>query len=96
MHHLLFLALTSVKAPDDAPRITGSPDDIQHVLTILFNFIGAIALLIIVVSGFRYITSAGDPQKAGTARSGIIYALVGLVIAISAQAIMAFVIARIK
>jgi hypothetical protein len=46
----------------------------------------------IVVSGIRYMTSAGDAAKITGAKNGIFYAVIGLVIAILAYAIVNFVI----
>jgi hypothetical protein len=94
MKGLIYLALSDIK-PYDLPKLDGSQDTIAVVLSIVFAIIGAAALLIITISGFRYITSAGDPQKASQAKSSIVYALVGLIIAISAQAIVAFIVRRI-
>lgn len=72
--------------------VDGNPNPIPIVLSIAFGIAGALALLIITVSGLRYITSAGNPEKVSKAKNGIIYAVVGLVIAISAEAIVAFVV----
>jgi uncharacterized membrane protein YuzA (DUF378 family) len=69
-----------------------SGSEVQTILSIVFTIIGAIALLIITIAGFSYITSAGDPQKAANAKNAIIYALVGLAVAISAEAIVTFVV----
>jgi len=65
---------------------------LQNILQIVFGIIGAIALLMIVLAGLRYITSAGDPQKAAGAKNTIILALVGLVIAMTAEAIVTYVV----
>lgn len=67
----------------------------QTILTIVFGIIGALALLMITVSGLRYITAAGDPQKTAQAKNGVIYSLVGLAVAIAAQAIVSFVTNRV-
>lgn len=76
-----------------------SPDvgsgGLSKIIEIAFGIIGAFALLIITVSGMRYITSAGNPEKAAKAKNGIVYSLVGLVVAISAEAIVAFVVKRL-
>jgi hypothetical protein len=68
---------------------------IGTVLGIAFGIIGAMALLMIAVSGLRYVLSAGDPQKTAQARDSIIYSLVGLTVAIMAEAIVHFVVDRI-
>jgi hypothetical protein len=68
---------------------------IQQALAIVFAVIGAFSLLIVTVSGLRYVLSAGDPQKTARAKDGIIYALVGLAIAIFAESIVYFVVSRL-
>jgi hypothetical protein len=84
-------------APGDLPQVdTGnSSSTISTVLSIIFAIVGALSLLMITVSGLRYITSAGNPEKTSKAKNGIIYALVGLAIAVSAEAIVAFVVNRL-
>jgi len=71
------------------------PDAIASILKIVFGIIGALAFLVIVIAGLRYITAAGDPQKTAQAKSTILYALIGLAVAITAQGIVAFVVNRI-
>lgn len=88
---LAYTKIDSSQLPHKVPGTTA----IHTILEVVSGIIGALALLMIVVSGLRYITSAGDPQKASSAKNGIIYALVGLIIAIMAEAIIAFVINRI-
>jgi hypothetical protein len=89
--YLLSDGLSPIK-PDGLPMTSADHAAVQNVEQILFGIIGAIALLIITIAGLRYITSAGDPQKAAGARNTIILALVGLVVAISAEAILTFVV----
>lgn len=78
-------------APGDLPnqRTIGN-GDIEKILGIVFPIVGALALIIIVIAGLRYISAAGDPQKTASAKNTIFYALLGLVLAIMAQAIVAF------
>jgi tellurite resistance protein TehA-like permease len=71
--------------------VSNNGSTIPTVLGIVWAIAGALALLMVTVSGLRYIISAGDPQKAAKAKNGIVYSLVGLVIAISAEAIVAYV-----
>ncbi|HWB39300.1 MAG TPA: hypothetical protein VG604_03605 [Candidatus Saccharimonadales bacterium] len=64
---------------------------IQTIIQIAIQTVAGLSLLMIVISGFRYITAAGSEQKTAQAKSGIIYALVGLVVVIVAEAIVMFV-----
>ncbi len=58
----------------------------------LFSFIvGAVAVIMIIYGGFRYITSGGDSGSVGTAKNTLIYAIVGLIIVALAQIIVRFV-----
>ena len=61
-------------------------------LQIVFGTIGAVALLIIVISGLRYVVAAGDPQKTAEAKKSILYALVGLAVALAALSIVTLVV----
>ncbi|MDO8336596.1 MAG: hypothetical protein Q7T74_07550 [Candidatus Saccharibacteria bacterium] len=74
---------------DDIATIIGS------VISLLLFLAGAIAALVIVVGGIRYITSDGDAGAASKAKNTIIYALVGLVIAIMSYSIVNFVISKV-
>ena len=64
----------------------------RNSLTIAFGLAAAIALLMIVINGFRYVTASGDPQRTASARQGILYAAIGLVVSVSAVAIVTFAI----
>lgn len=71
---------------------TGQNSFITNALTIAIRIIAAISLLFIVIGGFRYIVSQGDPQGVSKAKGTIVYALIGLAVAILAQVIVAVVI----
>ncbi|MEK7620836.1 MAG: pilin [Patescibacteria group bacterium] len=68
---------------------------LKDVINIMLYLAGAIAVVMIVVGGIRYITSDGDPGAASKAKNTIIYALVGLVIAVMSYSIVNFVIGRV-
>ncbi len=88
-------AQSPIKDPSSLPHVDGGQGSIQIILSIVFGIIGSLSVLMIVISGLKYITSSGDPQKASEAKSGIMYALIGLAIAILAQAIVVFVVKRV-
>lgn len=43
-------------------------------------FAGVVAVFLIVLSGFKFVTSGGDPKQVGTARQTLTWAIIGLVI----------------
>jgi hypothetical protein len=73
------------------PVVNADSGTVSTVLGIVFGIAGGLALLMITVSGLRYILAAGDPEKISKAKNGIVYALVGLAIAIAAESIVYFV-----
>ena len=61
---------------------------IGRAVEILSFVVGFAAILMIVYGGLKYVTSGGDATKTKNAQSTIIYALVGLVVAVLAQVIV--------
>ena len=62
----------------------------QNVITTLFVILGSIAVIMIVIGGIRYTTSNGDASQTKAAKDTILYAVIGLVVAIMAYAIVSF------
>lgn len=77
------------------PVVNASSDQLQQILRLAFGIIAAVAILFVVIGGLRYVISEGDPEATAKARGTIIYALVGLVIAITAEFLVAFVLNRL-
>lgn len=78
------------------PHADANGDAVKTMITIVIGVTAALSLLFITIGGMRYILSRGDPQAVSKAKGTILYALIGLVIAIIAQAIVSFVFVRIK
>jgi uncharacterized membrane protein len=76
------------------PKACADQASLNHLLTIAFTVIGAVALLMLVISGFRYVISQGEPQKVAEIRRQIIYIAVGLVLAASADVIVTFILGK--
>lgn len=91
MIQALYFAATQIQG-GNLPKAPTNADQIQNIMGVVFGIVGALALLMLVVSGLRYILSSGDPERANKARSGIIYALAGLAITLSAESIVYFVV----
>lgn len=68
---------------------------IASITSTLFYIIGAISVIFLLIGAIRYITSTGDATRIKQAKDTIFYALAGVIIAIVAQALIAFVISRI-
>lgn len=64
---------------------------IRAVISILSVIVGIAAVIMIVVAGLKYVTSGGDSSSISSAKSTLIYAIVGLVVTAFAQFIVRFV-----
>jgi trbC/VIRB2 family len=72
---------------------TASANDvIKTIINALLFFIGVVAVIMIIWAGIQYTTSAGDSNKVATAKNTIVYAVIGLIVAIFAYAIVNFVV----
>ena len=66
----------------------------KNVLNILFMLIGSLSVIVIIVGGIMYVTSGGDQGAVTSAKNTILYAVVGLVVAILAYAIVNYVLSQ--
>ena len=75
--------------------IDGKDGLIKTVVNVLLWAVGILSVIMIIFSGLRYITSAGDASKTKSAQSTLTYSVVGLIVAIMAYAIVNMVINRL-
>ena len=68
---------------------------LENIINTLLFLVGIIAVIVIIVNGIRFVTSNGNSDQVASARNGVIYAVVGIVVAVMAYAIVRFVLARI-
>ena len=81
---------------DSVPEgVTEEDGLVKIVINILLWAIGIISVIMIIIGGIRYATSNGDSTQVTAAKNTIMYAVVGLVIAIFAYAIVNFVLTQI-
>ncbi len=64
---------------------------IQNILELALSLGGLAAFVMLIVGGFKYLASGGDPKQAESARSTITMAIVGLLVAIGAWLILNFI-----
>jgi len=63
----------------------------QTIVNIFSVVVGAASIIMIIYSGFRYITSGGSSERIGNAKTTLIYAIIGLVVVALAQILVHFV-----
>lgn len=79
---------TNCKVEGGTTRINNLISDAINILSIV---VGIIAVIMIVVGGFKYVTSGGDSSNITSAKNTIIYAIIGLVFVALAQFLVQFV-----
>lgn len=68
---------------------------IRTIINLFSVIIGIVAVIMIMVAGFKYVTANGDSGNLSSAKNTLIYAIVGLVIVALAQFIVKFVLDKI-
>lgn len=79
---------------------TGQPNDLITLITNISNVIlllvGVIAVLFLIIGGFYYMTSAGNPEQIGKAKTTILYAIIGILVTLLAWAVVTFVLGQFR
>jgi Type IV secretion system pilin len=65
---------------------------IERVINLVSAIAGALAVIMIIVAGFRYVTSAGNETSVASAKKTLLYAIIGLAIVALAQIIVRVVV----
>jgi hypothetical protein len=83
---------------DDSGRCSPTVNSLNGALPIglavlegMLRLASLVAVVMIFVAGFRYITSQGNPDAAAAARKTAINALIGLVIVVMATGLVSFI-----
>ncbi len=67
---------------------------IQNITNTMLFAIGVVAVIMLIVGGFRYIFSGGNSTSVNAAKDTILYAVIGIVVAILAFAIVNFILGQ--
>ncbi len=87
-------AAPSCAGADSTGPTTAVNKLIANVVNLISLITGIVAVVFIVIGGFKYITSGGDSGKITSAKTTITYALIGLIIVALAQFIVRFVLGK--
>jgi hypothetical protein len=68
---------------------------VHTVVNLLSAIVGIVAVIMIIVGGFRYITSGGNDTSVTAAKNTILYAIIGLVVVALAQIIVRFTLSKL-
>lgn len=76
------------------PSSISATEGVKRAINILLYLVGVISLIVVVVGALRYVLSGGNPQATSAAKDTILYAVIGLVVALLAYAIVNFVLSN--
>ena len=81
--------------PDSALCTEGQTTSVDTVIdtivNVLFLLVGLLAVIMIIVSGIRFVTSSGNSGAVESAKKTLLYSVIGLIVALLAYAIVNFV-----
>lgn len=86
---------TACSSQTTTDPIAGPNGVLKKITLIIATIAGIAAVIIIIISGIRFITSNGDAQKAASARTAILQAFIGLIIIVASSGIITFVVSKI-
>lgn len=93
-------AAASAACQDDATNsatnpIYGPNGILTDAILVISWVVGIASIIIVIISAIRMAGSGGDSNAVSSARSALLYALIGVVIAVSAQGIAIFILKRV-
>jgi len=92
--HLLAAAAVKIKTSDvNIPHPT-AVSVFNGVISGIYFIVGAVAVVIIILSSFTFASGSYDPAKIAKAKNAILYSVIGLIVVIMAFAITQFIIGR--
>lgn len=86
--------LNDVPKPSDAN--SALPDVVVNLINIILGFLALIAVVIVLIAGFEWMTAGGNEDKVATAKKRLTYGLIGLFIIFIAYALVTFVLAKLS
>lgn len=83
--------VTCAKGNGQQDDLFGPTGVFKKITDVLLFIIGAVAVIMLVIGGIRYTISGGDQGQVTAAKNTILYAIIGIIVAILAYAIIGFV-----
>ena len=93
---------SSIECGASSAQGTGQPESLfggegeqglfQTVVNIMLFIVGAVAVIMLILGGLRYVTSNGDQNNVTAAKNTILYAIIGIIVAILSFAVVNFVV----
>ncbi|MDB5165233.1 MAG: hypothetical protein JWM00_123 [Candidatus Saccharibacteria bacterium] len=81
----------SAQGNEQQADLFGANGIFKTVTNVLLFIIGAISVIMLIIGGIRYTVSGGDSAAVTSAKNTILYAIVGIIVALLAYAVVNFV-----
>ena len=88
------IQILSAITSNTLPKATVS-SSMPSVLKIIFGLAGLLSVVFVAFGGLKYTLSAGDPTQVKQAKETILYAIIGLVLSLSAFILVSFVLGKL-
>lgn len=81
----------SAQGKDQSADLFGESGIFRTITNVLLFLIGAVSVIMLIIGGIRYTISGGDSTAVTSAKNTILYAVIGIIVALLAFAIVNFV-----
>lgn len=92
----LTATIEKIKPGDINVPVISANDLLKNGLNIFYFVVGIVAVVMIIIAGFRYVTSGGDSKNVEQAKGTIMYAVIGLIVVAAAFAITNFILGGVS
>ena len=82
----------AARGVDQPTQLFGDGGIFQQITNIMLFIIGVLSVIMLIIGGLRYVISGGNKDAVTSAKNTILYAIVGLIVALLAYAAINFVI----
>jgi hypothetical protein len=81
----------SARGDGQTADLFGQTGIFRTITNVLLFILGAVSVIMIIIGGLRYVISGGNSSAVTAAKNTILYAIVGVIVALLAYAIINFV-----
>ena len=89
---LTYIAAGLIKKPDNMSDQKLDSTSVTNMVNVVLMFAFFVAVVVIIIAGISYSTSAGDASKMAKAKNTIIFSLVGIAVILLSSTILGFII----
>ena len=84
----LLVAFTNPVFAQPPAQLGDAVDIIENIIKLLAPAAAIAFLIMLIIGGFQFVTSGGDPKAAGAARTTLTYAVIGIVLVVAVWLIL--------